>query len=159
MDHPTDEILERLCEAFWNGSGEGISFTKHSHDVINATYDGTIDVDGVEYGFIIEDGNWNGTVVLAWGDPEDVGSYVPPRPTERMTLIPKKMGLTTDEIMQYRKISATSEFSDAITAYYHDKFFAPGVSLDDFIQKRADEITTIYNFKPGLRLGYLSEIR
>jgi hypothetical protein len=74
---PTDEILEQICEAAWNGGkGEGVYFTEIENiDCCNQMLYGIVDILGEEYGFIIESGNWNGTVVRKWGLAEDVGLY------------------------------------------------------------------------------------
>lgn len=65
---PTNDHLERIADAQWGGSGDGIHFSDiYQHNACNHTLSGTI-VDGDEtYGFTIESGDWNGTVVLGWG--------------------------------------------------------------------------------------------
>lgn len=157
LSEPTDEILERLCEAFWNynqvtSREDGITIDDvHRFDVINAVYSGTIDVDGTVYGYIIQDGNWNGTEVLAWGDPEDTGTYNPgkPDPTIFLPIKPVRCMHPT-EFFDYLKKINSSEYQDQLTAYCYDRYHDPSLSVRQHYDTWANE--------RGLRIGRVSEL-
>lgn len=79
-------ILERITELVWDRDGkhEGLSLRDfHSIDVINSVISGTIEHVGVEWGFVIETGDRNGTRIMEWGEAEEVGTYNPPEPEKR----------------------------------------------------------------------------
>jgi hypothetical protein len=107
-----------------------------AHDAINYTLSGTITFEGVDYGFIINDGNWNGTSVIEWGLDEDVGSYEPPPPTI-YTMIPAtnniRMGyhgysMFKDVYLAWRK---EAWFEKICRDYMYDKHFAPGSKISE----------------------------
>ncbi len=97
LSKPTDDVHERICNAHWNGFGEGVKFLDiYQINACNHVLSGTIQVDDELYGFIIESGDIMGTDVKAWGDPEDVGTYEPPEQGEPLTLIPRNSMLFID---------------------------------------------------------------
>lgn len=70
--HMMEEICEAIC-AEKRGERRKSDFDicildVHKHDVINCTANGSITIDDIEYPFVIEDGNWAGTVVREWGE-------------------------------------------------------------------------------------------
>ena len=151
---PSEESLTRICEAHWYKSGSGVKFIDiHQHDACNHTLSGTIDVGGVEYGFIIDNGNWAGTVVRAWGDPEDVGVYDPGPPPEMATFVPVDDSLSETSpglfnvYLAWRK---ESWFVEKERGYNYDRHFAPGGKTESYYRDWAA--------KKGMKIGYLSHI-
>ncbi len=133
----TENTLQRICEAAYTECGSrkhdetDITIGSiHRHDAINMTFTGTVMMpDGIEYGFIIDDGNWNGTQVQEWGLAENVGLYEPPKPDpwrlfpkDAFTLRADRPGLWKVYLL-WRK---ESWFSDLERAYNYDLHFAPG---------------------------------
>ena len=51
----------------------------YEKDVVNHVISGTIELDGLLYGFVQENGNMNGDLLLEWGLAEDVDEYEKPR--------------------------------------------------------------------------------
>jgi len=152
---PSESALERIADAMWNGrQGEGIVFLDvHQHNACNHTLSGTIDVAGVVHGFIIESGDWNGTVVLGWGDPEDVGTYQEPAPGEPLTFVP------CDEFMAFDRPAMFGVyllwrkepwFKEQVSGYLYDRHFAPGGKTESHYREWAS--------KKGLKVGLFSAI-
>jgi hypothetical protein len=81
MKEPTRDDLERIADALWQQprGGPGVRFPNiHQYSASDYMLSGTIDIEDVEHGFIIDSGPTNGCVVHGWGDPDDVGVYEPP---------------------------------------------------------------------------------
>ena len=160
---PPNEALERIVEAFWQGGSStlwnkgscGVKFDDiYKRDACNHVLSGTIEIDQEVYGFIIEDGNWNGTVVIEWGDAEDVRCYEPPEPGEQLTLIPKDPFLHMDrpemfEVYLYWRKQPW--FTNMVNKYAYDRHFQPGCKVREFWEKEAD--------KKGLKWGFLSDMK
>lgn len=71
LSEPTDEILEEIADAAWNKDGHNNYKNIHFNDIrrlnsYNYTYSGTIKIDTVYYGFVIEMGDRNGCVIKEW---------------------------------------------------------------------------------------------
>ncbi len=153
LHEPTDEVLERICDAYWHyargdGDTDGVHFRDvHQHNACNHTLSGTIDVDGIEYGFIIDNGDWNGTQVRAWGAAEDVPTYRH-EPGEPLTFIPRNdiMGKVAVELYAYWQTQAW--FTKLVSDYLYDRHFAPGGKIETHYREAAA--------KRGLEPGLLS---
>lgn len=171
-EEPSDETLSRICEAHYarKTDGEkrfGVKFSDvHRHDAVNYTLSGTVEINGVEHGFIIDDGNWNGTVVRSWGDPEDVGIYDPGPPPEMRTFIPADDSMFFDRpgmfsvYLHWRK---QNWFKDKERGYNYDRHFAPGESTEkhyrEWAANKGMKVATSAAFqtkleKPSSGMGY-----
>lgn len=124
-------FLETLCDLGWNSErdSDGIHISSsYQHDAANYTYSGIFTHEGVEYGFIIDNGNENGTVVREWGFAADVGEYKPPKPTI-YTFVPNNDMLKEDQpglwgvYLEWRK---AAWFQEKERGYNYDRHFAPG---------------------------------
>lgn len=136
-DDVANSFLERLCDMEWNGceAVDGISISStHRHDAINCTHSGTFTHGGTEYGFVIDNGNWAGTVVREWGMADDVGLYEPPKPTI-WTFVPQNGTLKEDRpamwgvYLEWRK---SKWFKEKERGYNYDKHFAPGGKTESY---------------------------
>lgn len=144
-------FLEELGYLEWSGEmkNDRIKLSvKHRHDACNYTHSGTVTIEGVEYGFVIDNGNWNGTVVREWGLAEDVGAYQPPEPTI-YTFIPTSGTLKEDApglwgvYLMWRK---EAWFKDKERGYNYDRHFHPGGKTEnhyrDWAAKKGMKIAT-----------------
>lgn len=149
LDYPTDEILDRICDAHWNnGEGEGVTFYEvYTRNACNHTLYGEVEADGERYTFVVESGDINGTVVHKWGLPEEVQPYTPEQP-ERITFVPLENNFQLRAV--YHKVRETPWFKELEQSYNYDRFFAPGLKTELYYKARAAE--------RGLRPGYLSEL-
>jgi hypothetical protein len=147
-----DEIVGAICNAYhdyWKPAKTSvepshIKLTEvHRHDAVNYTISGTVLWDGVEYGFILNDGNWNGTDMQKWGLAEDVEPYVPEPPTI-YTMVP-----TTDNLFYagnlgyvkfgqlYLKWRTEEWFMDLVRGYNYDRHFSPGIVTETHFKEKA----------------------
>lgn len=159
LSAPTDDALERICNAQWENPGlnkpiHGVTFLSiHQHNACNHTLSGTVDIDGVEHGFIIDNGDWNGTEVRAWGDPEDVGMAPEPEPPEQITFLPRDQSLFQTRPEMWRVYLAWRKepwFREMESGYNYDRHFQPGGYVENHYREKAA--------KRGLRAGYLSDL-
>lgn len=153
LTEPPDSVLERICDAFYElcgytGSSDGVTLLDvHQHNAVNHTLSGTVDVDGTIYGFIVENGDWNGTVVRRWGDPEDVSVYQPEPPGEPLTFVPD-WNASPSTIAAWHTLRRTAAFTEKVGAYAYDRHFAPGGATEKHYRAWAAE--------RGLVVGHLS---
>ena len=135
LKYPTEEMLERICDAHWNGGkGEGVTFRDiYQHNACNHTLSVTIEENGTVYGFVIDNGDWNGTVVVSWGLEDDVASYKHPEPGEQLTFVQINPCLRTErpEMWQvYLWWRDQSWFKEKNRNYLYDRHFQPGVQIE-----------------------------
>lgn len=151
LTEPTDDILERIANAHWNGGkGEGIKFHDiHQINACNHVLSGTIDDGGITYGFIIEMGDIVGTDVKEWGCADDVGCYTPPPPNPK-TFIPADPFPSEFILTNYFRMRETSWFKEQEGKYNYDAHFQPGVFIENHYSKWASQ--------HGLRCGYMSDV-
>lgn len=130
-------FLEELCDMEWaedQKRGSICISSTHRHDACNYTHSGTVSIDGIEYGFVIDNGNWNGTVVREWGPADEVGAYDPPNPTV-YTFVPTNGTLKEDSPGLWGVYLAWREavwFKDKERGYNYDRHFAPGVKTEGY---------------------------
>lgn len=136
------EFLEELCNMEWSRDTKSPRIrisSSHQHNACNYTHSGTVTIDGVEYGFIIDNGDWNGTVVREWGLADDVGSYEPPRPTI-YTFVPTDDALKDDKPglwLVYLHWREQPWFQEKERGYNYDRHFAPGGKTETYYHEWA----------------------
>ena len=138
-DDIADGFLQELCDMEWNRDKKSpriqISST-HQHDACNYTHSGTVTIDGAEYGFVIDNGNWNGTVVREWGAADDITAYEPPAPTV-YTFVPIDDAMKDDRPAMWGVYLAWRKegwFRDKERGYNYDRHFAPGGKTETYYQ-------------------------
>lgn len=137
-------FLEELCDLEWSGKTRTDRITisdSHRHDACNYTHSGTVVIDGTEYGFVIDNGNWNGTVVREWGLAEDVGIYQPPKPAI-YTFVPANDTLKEDALglwLIYLSWHKEDWFQDKVRGYNYDRHFAPGGKTENYYRDWASK--------------------
>ena len=142
VDDTAVAFLEELCDMAWSSDkkSERIRISSsHTHDACNHTYSGTFLHEGVEYGFVIDNGNWNGTVVREWGPADDIGTYEAPRPTI-YTFIPINGALKEDSAAMWGVYLAwrkTEWFRKMEHDYNYDRHFAPGGKTESHYREMA----------------------
>ena len=147
------ETLERIGDAHWNGGkGEGVTFWDiNQHNACNHTMSGTIEVQGKTFGFIIESGDRNGTVIKGWGDPDDVGTFEPIKPT-MYTFVPRDSDLKEKRPEMYGVYLLWRKepwFKEKERALNYDRHFAPGLKTDEYYRTWAES--------KGLRISIVGD--
>jgi len=160
LSEPTEEALERICDAHWDestASSRGVKFFDiQKHNACNHTLSGVIDIGGVEHGFIIDNGDWNGTVVRSWGDPEEVGVAAQPEPVppeDQLTFIPSDTNIPYFRphlFVVYLHWRKEPWFQDKVRGYPYDRYFQPGGYVENHYREWAG--------KKGMRIGTLSDL-
>lgn len=134
------EVMERIAEAMWNREGKGIHFSDiHQINACNHIASGRIEHEGECFGFIIESGDINGTVIHDWGHEDDVGVYQPEPPTI-YTFIPADDELKTKRPELYKVFLKWREqqwFKDKEHGYNYDRHFAPGGKTESYYRSWA----------------------
>jgi hypothetical protein len=150
--YPTEDHLERIADAQWNGDGNGVHLSDvYQHNACNHTLSGTIKDGDEVYGFIIESGDWNGTVVLGWGHVDNVGEFDHPEPPEPFTFVPTSSRLHINRPHLFQEYLAWRQekwFKDKEMGYNYDSHLAPGGKTETYYREWAAE--------KGLALGLLS---
>lgn len=155
MDYPSNEILERICDAHWNNrEGDGVKFNaNYMLDACNHLFSGTIEHDGVSYGFVIQNGNWNGTEVKEWGLADDVGIVPEPEPQELLTFVPKDTELKRTRPQMFGVYMAWRKekwFTEKEQGLNYDTHFQPGSKTRNYYEEWAN--------KKGMTIGRLSNL-
>lgn len=154
-----EEVLQEICETFYHHlnpvvDGRVRIDVVHQHDAINYSFSGSIKLEDGDYGFIIQDGNFNGTVVEEWGKADDVGMYIPPEPSEPMSFVPIDPNLPKGLQKVYLKWRKEPWFKEKEGGYNYDRHFAPGGKTEEYYKKWA----ATRGLKPGLFSEYKAEI-
>jgi hypothetical protein len=78
-EHLREDAMTAMAEATgkW-GKPSNVTILDHDRiDAINCRAHGIIEIEGEEYTFQMEDGNWNGTVLLAWNEDKEFKHHAP----------------------------------------------------------------------------------
>lgn len=155
LAEPTAEILERIADVAWGLSRQyddaGLRiFDVHRHNACNFTYVGEIDHEGQTYAFVIDSGDWAGTVVREWCAPEHAKGYTPEY-VEPPTFVPEDDTLfqrSPAKFMVYGYWRTEYWFKEMERAYNYDRHFAPGHQTETTYRNMARA--------KGLKVGYMS---
>ena len=152
LTEPSFEILESITEAGWAGKDSfGVRLSDvYQINACNHVYSGTITHEGTEYGFVVESGDRNGTMVREWGLSENVGTYEP-KPVEPLTFIPKNWATLSPAMKGVYKVWRKEIwFVEMEKSYNYDRHFQPGCVIESHYKSLAA--------KKGLEVGHLSDI-
>lgn len=143
-EHLREEVMTAMAEAT-SGWGEpsNVHILEHDRiDAINARAEGIVTVEGKEYTFQMENGNWNGTVLLAWQSDKPFEYHEP----TRWALQPKRdlidqaieSGKGPFLIMKWDAILANkSELKDLLRNYSYDRYVQPGSVVENHYREKA----------------------
>lgn len=146
-----EEVLTMICDAAWNG-GElnGVKITHtYQHNACNHTYEGDVTFRGEEFSFVVDNGDWAGTVVRQWGDLGDV-CFVAPEPPPRATFLPS---LSCSNPVLAARIWVLWEkeawFQEKVHGLNYDRHFAPGGATENHYRQWAES--------KGMTIGFEDE--
>lgn len=143
LAEPSDEIVERICELAWAGGkddGCGIRITEITrHNAANQTYVGTVDYDGHRYGFVIDNGDWAGTVVQEWGTEDVAQAYRAPEPSLAV-FVPSNPFLSIEAPAKfdlYCMWRTENWLKELERSYNYDRHFSPGLVTENHYRAAA----------------------
>lgn len=141
-DIPPDQqemVMTEICEAAIDGRGQHgrVYITNVDHmDVINLCASGSIEIDGTEFWFIVENGNWNGTVLRGW---EEAGQqkFEHHTPTQ-WALVPRNdlvgdaiaLGRGPFLVAKWDAMLARADVASIPSKYAYDRHFQPGGKVE-----------------------------
>jgi hypothetical protein len=130
------DILECICEAHACNAPDqyGVKFYEiHAHDRCNHTLTGEIAYQSRTYYFVVESGNWNGTVVCQFSsDDTRVLAYEPEAPLS-FDFVPTDDNLETRNPAMYSAYLAWKRapwFIEKLQAYHYDRHVQPGYVVE-----------------------------
>jgi len=131
-EHLREDAMQMMAE-MTGGYGEHSCIhilDRDKLDAINVRAHGIIEIDGEEYTFQMEDGNWSGTVLLDWNSGREFEKHVPIRWTLQPSndLINKAIeaGKGPFLIWKWDVMLKRPEIAAIPGKYAYDRHFAPG---------------------------------
>lgn len=132
-EHKRDDVMTMIAEAAHDPSSHRDCITilnQDRIDAINVRAHGIIELDGEEYTFIVEDGNWNGTTLEDWNGGKDFE----PLPRVRHALQPQRDIVTKAIIdgkgpfliQKWDAFLKRPEVEKIISDYSYDRMVQPG---------------------------------
>lgn len=141
----SEDVITRILEKAYYGRPNDTDIcinNIHKHDALNCTISGTILYNDVEYGFIISDGNNNGTDIIEWGLSDDVGYYEPEEPAELILApfdYPNTVINDSARFARYLRLRDNPEIKQLLSNYQYDKYFAPSARITKYWNDKAKE--------------------
>lgn len=132
-----DDVMTMIVEAAHDPSFHRDCITilnQDRIDAINVRAHGIIELDGEEYTFIVEDGNWNGTTLEDWNG----GKCFEPLPRTAWALEPRRdliseaiaAGRGPFLLAKWDALLSRSEVSDIPRNYTYDRMMQPGSKIE-----------------------------
>lgn len=130
--HLQDDVMTMLSEAAHDDDAHSAVtiLDRDQLNAINVRVSGIVEINGVEYTFQLEDGDRNGTQLLAWEDDKPFEHHVPTRwalaPQERLISDAVLSGKGLFLIWKWDVMAARPEIAAIVGKYAYDRHFAPG---------------------------------
>jgi hypothetical protein len=154
--HLQDDVMTNISEAAHAGFGQhGNVFIidQDRIDSINVRAQGSVTVEGTEYAFIVEDGNWNGTVLEGW---EHTGTQTfTPLPRTQWTLAPRH-DLVSSAIAENRgpfliakwdAFLSRPDVAEIPRHYTYDRMMQPGCVIESHYRGKAEKLGLVLTDK------------
>lgn len=135
-EHLREDVMQMMAEATGEyGAHSCVTILEHDRlDAINCRASGIIEIEGEEYTFQMEDGNCNGTVLLAWESDTPFERHQPTRWTlqPKRDLIDKAImdGKGPFLIAKWDAMLKRPEIAAIPGKYSYDRYFAPGLKSE-----------------------------
>lgn len=137
-----DSVMETLAECAQGAEAPNVYiFERDRIDAINVRAHGCITLEGEEYTFIIRDGNWDGTVLVAWNEDREFE----PHPRIQWTLQPTAALLDEAFVSGRRQfllwkwdaMILRPEIAKIPGSYAYDKMVQPGLVTEKYWRAEA----------------------
>lgn len=130
------EIMTRIEEEMWKRGSISIEINSlHTINAANHIASGCIKWMGELFNFQFESGDYNGSLMRAWGKTSEVGIYEPPAPTEYTFTL--KSGYSPAEEKEFLKLKETEWFKKKIKDMNYDFWALPGLFTTEYYKKIA----------------------
>jgi hypothetical protein len=143
--HLQDDALQAMAEAT-GGYGSPVNVTildRDQLDAINFRAGGIIEIEGREFTFQFEDGNWNGSVLLAWESDRPFERHEPTRwaiqPKQHLVWDAINAGRGPFLIAKWDIMIGRPEIAKIVGNYAYDRFFQPGGQIEKHYHALADK--------------------
>ena len=144
-EHLRDDAMQMMAEATGGyGSHESVTILDRDQlDAINFRASGIIRIEGEEYTFQMEDGNRNGTDLLAWQSDRQFEYHQPTRwaVQPRRDIIYRHIseGKGPFLLAKWGAVAKNRDMADLIRKYSYDRFFQPGGLVERHYRELADK--------------------
>lgn len=143
-EHLREDAMQMMAEATGGyGDHDCIHILDRDRlDAINFRAHGIITIGGEEYTFQMEDGNWNGTVLLSWNEGKPFEHHVPTKwalqPNRELVDKAIMSGKGPFLIFKWDAILKNRPDVAAIPGKYsYDRHFAPGGKIETYWRGKA----------------------
>lgn len=141
--HLQEDVMQMIAEAAggWCNHSSVTILDRDRHDAINVTAHGIVMVEGVEHRFIVDDGNWNGTVLRDW-DGDMVFEHHRPtvyalQPEARLIDQAIMSGKGPFLLMKWDAMLRHADIASIPGKYAYDRMMQPGGLIEDHYRKAA----------------------
>lgn len=141
--HLQEDVMQMIAEAAggWCDHSSVTILDRDRHDAINVTAHGIVMVEGVEHRFIVDDGNWNGTVLRDW-DGDMVFEHHRPtvyalQPEARLIDQAIMSGKGPFLLMKWDAMLRHADIASIPGKYAYDRMMQPGGLIEDHYRKAA----------------------
>lgn len=145
-----EDVMTMLAEAAHDDDAHDCVtiLDRDRRDVINVRVGGIIEIEGREFSFQLEDGNWNGTVLLEWESGKPFEYSQPARwalqPVRRLVDEAVMAGKGPFLIIKWdAMLKNRPELAELPGKYAYDRFFQPG----GLIEKHYRDIAAAHHFE------------
>ena len=141
-----NDVMQIMAEAVggWSEHKAVHILNSDRHDAINVTAEGILTWNGKEYYFHLEDGNNNGTVLLAWEDHGQKFEYR--KPTQwalepNGDIIGKAIASGGGKFLlaKWDAFLTRPEVSEIPNKYSYDRHFQPGSKVETYWKSKAEK--------------------
>jgi len=136
--HLREDAILAMAEATgeW-GTPPNVTILNHDRiDAINCRAEGIIEIEGNEYTFQMEDGNWNGTVLLAWESDVPFERYQPTlwtlQPMQHVIHDAINAGRGPFLIFKWDAMIKRPEIARIPGCYAYDRRMQPGSKVEQY---------------------------
>lgn len=142
-DHLREDVMTMLAESSHIADAHDCItiLDRDEIDAINCRAHGIIEIEGIEYTFQIEDGNWNGTVLLDWNGDRAFEHHVPTKWALQPSAALVGDALANDRgkflVAKWDAMLARDEIASIPGNYSYDRRFAPGLKTEAHYRESA----------------------
>lgn len=134
-----DDVMLRMAESVggWADYADVKIINRDRYDAINCHAEGVLTYRDTEYWFHMQDGNWNGTVLLGW---ENAGEQYQEHVPIQWALAPTSEAIARQPadrlLMLWDHFLTRPEVRDVPRKYAYDRRFQPGGQIENHYKSK-----------------------